>query len=303
MGKPKVYFVDGVAIERDYLCLIAWLHELDVEDEEGSRIYFLDNKKWGHYESGYHLVSVAYLQISGVRTYFFLGKRGNVVIIDKNRQREELIKGPGTGAGRLGYLSQIRAIDGELYACGANRQVYTRRGSGWVPIHDQIMDKPDDGIKYGFHSIDGTSSKNIYAAGRKGEIYHYNGKTWSPIDSPTNAHLERVLCIDDDLTYICGNDGTVIRGKGKTWRVLSNEGMEENFWGLAEYKGEIYVSYTGGLMKVDGDSLQPVKSILKKEPGAPRLSAVDDVLWCFGGHYVIRFDGKKWESFECPDNL
>lgn len=302
MPKPKVYFVDGLAIERDYICLIAYLHELDTEDEEGSRIYLFQNGKWSHIESNYHLVSVAYLQLNKMRTYFFVGKRGNVVIVDKNGQQQERIKGPGTGSGGLGYLSQIRTIGGQLYACGANRQVYTRRDAEWIPIHDKILDEPDEGIKYGFHSIDGSSPRNIYAAGRKGEIYHYNGKVWSPIDSPTNAHLERVLCVSD-LTYICGNDGTLIRGNGKTWKVLSNEHMEENFWGLAEYKGEIYASYTGGLMKVDGDSLQPVKSNLKKEPGAPRLYAADDVLWCFGGHYVVRFDGKKWERFECPDNL
>ena len=64
--KKNVYFVDGLAMERDYFTVISYLHEYDLSQYEFSRIYFYDNGEWEHYEAESQVVSVARALIDGI---------------------------------------------------------------------------------------------------------------------------------------------------------------------------------------------------------------------------------------------
>lgn len=302
MAEENVYFVGGLAVESDYVHVIAYLHEFDLDPTEYSRIYFYDNGEWTSDECQYQIVSMARMVTDGTPTYYYLGRRGEVVVLDGTERREERIKGAGTGAGTYGYVSEIREIDGNLYACGANRQVYRRFSDGWRPIHDQILHGKPHTVEFSFKSIDGTAESNIFAVGFEGEIFHYDGNVWTQVDSPTNIHLHRVLCIDEDLVYVCGDDGTVIRGEKGKWQLVDSEDVTENFWGLCVYNDDVYVSSVTSLYKLTKSGLSEIKVPLRPKTHWGQLYTSDDVLWSMGSHDIVRFDGKKWRRIVCPDN-
>ena len=298
----SVYFVDGKGIEGDRFTVISYLHELELEADEFSRIYFHRTGKWTNYETETQLVSVDTAMVDGMRTYFFLGRRGEVTYIDKNGQHQEFIQGPGTKPEHFGYVSQIRNIGGQLYVCGANRQVYCRKQQGWVAIHGNILEKDTSEIRSSFNSIDGTAPNNIYAVGRNGVIFHFDGRDWTEIDSPTNVHLQRVVCTSDDQVYICGYNGIFLRGRQGDWDVYANNDVKENLWGLAIFQGEPYTSHLRGLLRFDGEKLAPVQVDSKENPSCMQLAVSDNYLWSFGNHDIFRFDGSQWQEFICPDN-
>jgi hypothetical protein len=300
--RPRVYFVDGLAIERDYFAVVAYLHEFEHETTEYSRIYLYDNEDWSHFDLHSQVVSLARVLIKGVPTYFYLGRRGEVTVKDKNGQTDEQIVGPGTGEGRLGYVNQVAGIGGHVFACGANRQVYKRGARGWTPMHADILVSPPTEVAASFRSLDGTSDTNLYAVGKRGEIFQFTGKRWFQRDSPSSVPLHRVVCASKDLVYVCGAKGTLLRGAGDEWEVLTNDETEEDLWGMTIYGDELYVAYDTGILRLDGDELVPVKTPTKPEPEFSRLSAVEDVLYTFGGHDILRYDGKRWRRFVCPDN-
>lgn len=300
--QPRVYFVDGLGIERDYFTVVAFLHELEDEPEEFSRIYFCDAGDWTHFETETQIVSVDQAPIANVRTYFFLARRGEVIVSDKNGQRRELIAGPGTGKGKLGYVTEIKNIAGQLYACGDNRQVYRREKDVWVPIHDQILMKQSGRMRSSFQSISGTGPTNIFAVGNQGEMFHFDGKNWDAIDSPTNSHLQRVICVSPHLVYACGYNGVFLRGQDNDWEVFSQDNVTEELWGLTVFQDIPYVAHTEGILRFDGTALVPVDTKLQPPPDTSRLCVADGCLWSFGIHDICRFDGKRWNRFVCPDN-
>ncbi|MFC1611091.1 hypothetical protein ACFL6C_09035 [Myxococcota bacterium] len=66
-----------------------------------------------------------------------------------------------------------------------------------------------------------------------------------------------VTCDAVGRVVVCGNDGTVLIGTKD--EVIRIEGeFEESFYGLALYRGEVFVSSAEGLYKLVGSSLQPV---------------------------------------------
>lgn len=305
MSKKKmgVYFVDGYAARSNLIGLASYLYEFADTDAEHTRLYTynLQTGRWGHLELDHEIVSIAQSVENGNNIWRAISKRGVVLTVNKTTVDAYEIEGAGTGPGSYGYLSQIRKIDGKFYICGYRRQVYLLEGNEWIHVDNEILESPATN-KWGFYSIDGISSSDIYCVGRKGEIFHYSGNRWSSVDSPTSADLNRVKCVPSGQIYACGDSGVFLKGSRDAWEIVRSDDFKENLWGLEVFNGVVYVASLKGIRYFDGERLVKVQTGLNPEPAGYRLHAMDGVLWSIGHDDVTYFDGKIWTRVICPDN-
>ena len=216
----------------------------------------------------------------------------------------ERIPDAGTGKGKYGYLTQIRLICDQLFVCGDLRQVYQRRQGSWVHIDDQILVRNPLAVGQCLNSIDGISPDDVYVVGDRGYICHYDGGVWTETGSPTNYNLERVLCVSQEEVYICGKNGLFLRGNRKGWEIIDvPDGFDEDFWGLAAFRGRVFLSTAFRVMVWDGHRLDDVDLGVEPTASLNRLRASDQALWVIGLNDLIRFDGEEWKLIIYPDNL
>lgn len=196
-----------------------------------------------------------------------------------------------------GYIREIREIaGGKLYAAGTCRQLYRRDGpANWVCLDIWQKDESDEILDCSFESVDGFSEEEIYTVGWEGEIWLFNGSSWKQIESPTNVSLYKVLCAPDGNVYAAGTFGTLLRGKGDAWELIEHEDTTDDIWGLAWFEGQLYLSTTSVVYRLDGDQLKLVDYGDGEVPTTCyHLSAADGILWSIGAKDVVQFDGSKW---------
>lgn len=228
-----------------------------------------------------------------------VGEYGQVLLMGSGDTHEETIgSGKDSPDGR-GPLRGARTIGKEVYAVGMDRQVYRREAPNrWVAFDQGARPKAGSKKVVGFESVDGFSTKEIYAVGWDGEIWRCDGKKWAAVDSPTNVVLTRVCCAGDGQAYACGRRGLLLRGRNDSWEVLEHESTTEDLWDLCWFEDRLYLSSTRAVFTLEGDALKPVK-FGKDAPGTcGRLSAADGVLWSVGAKDVMAFDGKKWSRID-----
>jgi len=195
----------------------------------------------------------------------------------------------------LGPLRRVRAIDGKIYCVGGNRQAYVRSSPGlWTRIDHSSRPEPGDDRIAGFESVDGFSGREIYAAGWDGEIFQYDGSGWRQIDSPTNLLLTEVCCAGDGQVYIGGREGFLLRGRNDVWDSLDGSQMVDDVWGMAWFKGSLYISGMRGIYTVQDDAIIPVSINLDDVTSFFWLAKTEGILWSVGANDVIAFDGESW---------
>lgn len=231
-----------------------------------------------------------------------VGEYGNVFAFGNGEDHEERLGTENDGPRNRGPLRCVREIDGKVYACGMQRQVYRRDDrEKWVDIASEIRPQKK-GEVVGFEGIDGYSAKDIYAAGWDGEIWHYNGTKWSQIASPTNDILTAVCCAGDGFVYACGRRGLLIRGRDDKWEVLSKPGsVPADLWSLCWFQDRLYASSGRYVFSYDKESGYGVMEMGTEDDPvntAYRLSARDGVMWSLGAKDVMSYDGKKWTRIE-----
>lgn len=307
MSKSKVesvYFVDGCVIEHDYIYIASKLKSLDAEEYDYSRMSFLDGDKWIYHDLEWDVVSVCVKSKTKneSRKYCALSAQGEIEFQYPGGVDLEKISDAGTYEG-LGAVKQIKYIGEYLFVCGDQGQVYQRMGEGkWKHIDEGILDRNISASALDLNSIDGSSEDDIYTVGFHGKIFHRSDSKWYEIDSPTNAHLERVKCVSSEEVYICGNNGVFLKGNKDGFKDLSLSGMTDNFWGLEYFNGKVYLATLNDLYVYDGNELSPITTGLKSKVGGYRLDAGDGVLWSFGVDDLAYCDGLNWTKVDHPDN-
>ena len=188
------------------------------------------------------------------------------------------------------------AIAGYAYAGGMKRQVYRRAGEAeWVAMHAP-EGKKDDVV--GFEAIDGFDEKEIYAVGWEGEIWQLVKKKWVERSSPVNVILTGVECAPDGNVYVCGQGGTLLRGRNDTWEQLEQENVEDDLWDLCWFKKKLYVASMTFLYQLDGDELTPVNFGKDAPDSCYKLTEAGGVLWSVGQEDLFSFDGRTWTRWD-----
>ncbi|MFE7039641.1 hypothetical protein ACFU9X_09370 [Streptomyces atratus] len=287
----------GVVRYSDLSYLITTNDAAVSEGYTDSLLFSLDRGNWG---AG----TVEWLACSGTvchmpnERYLVLGTDGSVRASGGGAVKEEApIASCGVDPRKRGPLREVRGIaKGRAYAVGTCRQAYVRDGEDQWKCIDQSAQVDDTPITdTSFESIDGFSEQEIYTVGWKGEIWKYDGSFFTQQHSPTNLALYKVRCASDGFAYACGQLGTLLRGRDDQWEVIEHESTKEDLWGMEVFDGQLYVSSTHFVYRLEDGKLKPVDFGDDVPQTCYHLSAADGIMWSIGPKDVMEFDGSNWK--------
>lgn len=297
-----VYFNDGCVKGAQQIYIAAKLKGLDPEKYDFSKCYIYKEGKWGRRDFEWNVASVCYAP--QLEYFFTLSVQGDIEIAAKEKGFiKEKIPEAGTYDG-IGSVHQIRAIGDNIYVCGSQGQVYKRTTTGWQHMDDGLLDRKPSASALYFSSIGGENDSSIYVVGFGGKIFHFNGQRWNEVPSSTNQNLERVCATLHKEIYICGKNGTLLRGNDSGFQEIGGGQIKDHIWGLEYFRGQIYLATLKGLWSYNPDSglISPVKTGLQPEIKGYRLESRGDVLWSFGVDDLAWFDGNTWTRLKHPNN-
>lgn len=227
----------------------------------------------------------------------------------------EKIPGAGVfseGAKGWGCMRTLRQIGDHLYAVGGAGQVYKRLGQNqWMHMDDGVLQPPNVEDRLLLADIHGVAEDDIYicgdipgAYGLEGRLYHWDGKQWTSLPLTTTERLTAIYVEDANTIWICGANGTLLRGNWKDgFKDLSTVDDNQLITSLAKFNDRIYLASNMGLFAFDGKKIAEVHTGLTPElQDANVVDAVDGVLWSIGQKDIARFDGSTWTRVDHPDN-
>jgi len=111
---------------------------------------------------------------------------------------------------------------------------------------------------------------------------------------PTNANLTSVICPSNGTVYIGGYGGTLILGSKSVWELIDQDEVDDDIWGLAWFKDELFISTMSNVYRLTGDQTESVEFGIDAPKTTYILSAADDVMWSIGRRDIMSYDGKEW---------
>jgi hypothetical protein len=297
MAKPlknEWSFRSGAVRSKDLGYLLG-AHDSVDEDVYGHTALLVYNRgeHWGEEDVEWISASCCVTQIPKEQLVA-IGDAGQYVVLGSGEFFEGNIEDSLKERAKESVLSAVRDVAGKAYAVGMMKQVYRRDGRDrWTDLGASLNDKG------GFEAIHGFSENDLYAVGWKGEIWHFDGRFWEPIKSPTKKILTGVCCAGDGYVYICGKDGTLIRGKANHWKLIDHDETEEDFWDVDWFRGRLYASTLSFVYTLKGSTLK-INTMGEDPPSTCyHLSSVKgQYLWSVGSRDIRVFDGKKWKRIE-----
>ena len=218
-----------------------------------------------------------------------LGEYGQVMVFGSDDEYEERVTTEDV------EFREVRAIAGIAYACAMDRKVFRRDAPHrWIPVHQDMHQRPAPDIVFGFESIHGYSHDNLYAVGWHGEIWHYDGDAWQQQQSPTNLTLNRVYCAPDGFVYACGLAGTLIRGRDSQWEIIADGAISADLWDMDWFCDRLWISSLNMIYTLEGDTPEPVEFNDDAPTTFFQLDARDGILWSVGREDIMQFDGEEW---------
>lgn len=287
------------AYRRDRIFFVA-ARDKDEEDDRGISFFFMWDGAWRS-EPVPLIATDLCVTENGKPNLLLMGINGAVLRRAGGEFEPEIIDESEAGPQNIGDLREIRTIKGKAYVVGMGRTAYRCDGpQRWTQL-DQGLREEEDGEDVGLNSIDGVSEQEIHAVGWGGEIWSFNGKRWSQLDSPTNLALYRVRYGMDGVIYACGQEGSLIHSDRDGWRSVEHGETEDDFWGMAWFKGRLYLSTLKGLYSYSNGRLTPVRIrserriVTTEGDSYCRLDSNNEVLWSLGKKMAMfSFDGLNW---------
>ncbi len=299
-----LYFTTVVALEKSFSVIGGHLY-LEEAYPSITRFMICKGSSWNHL---YDLKDIVYAATQKPKDPS--KPRGTLCLMGRKGLYREARSGEAPQDTRLEhvdslYLMGLRYIQGNLYACGVQNQVYKQVGNHWNRIDNGIFSPFAGEVDRMLMSIDGFSVDDIYAVGQGGAIWHWDGRNWRRLDSPTNINLKVVRCASDGNVYIGGGKGLILRGRRDVgWRFVespnTNIGTVED---IEECHGRIYGAATSNLVSIESDEIVVLDVPVSGEKCFYALDSKDGVLWCVGNEAVLQYDGSQWQQFVCPDNV
>jgi hypothetical protein len=315
-------FLNGCVIEKDYFFLSTRLDAQPSADFDHGRLSWYDGGKWNRRDRNWQVESVCVLRATKSeprRAYCALeAGSGEVAMYWPGEDASnETLPGAEDGHG-LHTMMQIRQIGESLFAVGSQNKIFKRTKAGWQPFDTgahsvdveeykkQGMSLVDAVIAFtknanNFNTIDGTTEENLFGAGIGGIIFHSDGTAWTQVESPTNANLNRIKCVDENTVYIAGDHGILLVGSAKGFRDISTN-VNDDFRCLEWFNGKLYVGGDDGIYELDGGILHRVNTGQKSGYPCVSLDAYDGQLLALSERWFLVFDGKDWKRYDDPDN-
>ncbi len=287
-------FLCGCAPFHDLVFFAKSLDELDGADEPNSTFLFIDGDKTARFTTSmaWPAIAMATLKLASQgRVVCAIGAAGELwegTPINASHVHGDI--GIGNGSWR-----SMGVIGNDVYACGMDRVVARRTGTlQWS--HLSAPPAIDDKLIVGFESIDGFSTKDIYAVGWQGEIWQRKGARWRQIDSPVSANLNAVCCSEAGVVYAVGDGGVMLKGRDDHWTVLDT-GLTENLQDVRDFDGKVYVVTDFDILELANERLQPVAALVGVDDAPDtclHLLKSADGLVSLGQKDVFKLYAGKW---------
>lgn len=278
-------FIDGAARFKDLIYLIAKDRGLAEQHIEHSRFIAFDRSEFCHMgDRNWSAVAVSVAKQPSEKM-IAVGEDGDVFTYVGGTSTDEIIDP------RPVCLRSVNVVDGFAIACGMKREVYLRTNENtWIAMHAPT---PAQNESAGFEAICGFSMNEIYATGWNGEIWQWSGSIWLQHANLTNLILTGMCCDNEDVC-ICGQEGTLIRGRKDHWELIDMPSVTEDFWDICWFDGKLYLATMTMLYMFDGKNIELVDFGTDRPSTCYRLSVAEDVLWSTGSDDVFCFDGEIW---------
>lgn len=283
-------FICGAARFSDLIYLVAKDRGLAAQDIEHSRLIAFDQLKFGHMgDRNWNGVAICVAE-KPVKQMVAVGDDGDAASYTNGTLTDERMTPRPFG------LRGVGVVDGLAIACGMKRQVFRREGiNDWVAMHAPA---PADGENAGFEAIAGFAANEIYAVGWNGEIWERRDEQWLSHASPTNLILTGVCCAGDGSVYVCGQHGTLLRGRHDGWEAIDLEDFTDDFWDICWFNDTLYLATSTMLFTFSDEGLVPVLFGADRPATCYRLTHAEGVLWSVGSDDVFSFDGAQWTRID-----
>ena len=192
-------------------------------------------------------------------------------------------------------IRNLTTIDGIPFACGMNREVFKRiNDNKWISIHAPKPNKPI----VGFEAVAGFSENEIYAVGWNGEIWFFDGNNWEQIKSPTSKILTSIVCGKDKEVYVAGQNGVILKGKGKHFSIISDDTFTDDLFDIAFFNNKVYLSGLFSLFCLNKNKIKLIEFGSDSPSSFGKLTHSEGLLWSVGNTDCFSFNGKKWKRIE-----
>jgi hypothetical protein len=250
MDHTSSTFLSGCASTRGFIFFAKELDELAQDDSPNSSFFrFRQSDAQAPYRKyaesvGWPAISMATIKPAEGRTVVAIGPNGDYWECHTLSVKETV----GTIKGFKGNLRALSVLDEVIYACGMDRVVWRREGTGrWKSIGPKAQ--KDDPPIVGFEDLAGYDEDEMYAVGWGGEIWWRDRGQWRRVDSPASVNLRALVCAEDEKVYIVGRDGTMLSGRHDAWSVIDT-GRAENLMDVAFWGGTVYVTTDFRILKL-----------------------------------------------------
>ena len=244
-------------------------------------------------DKDWHRIRVDYNGISGTVVPGKAGVNRRVIIVGDTGKYTEMSGGKAIEGviKEDDALASVNFVNGSVIAVGILGGVYRMRDStSW----EELTDK---NIEENLSSVCAFPSGGFVVCGWEGVIALYKSGAVKRIQSGTNVILTSIICDEKGEVFACGQKGTIICGSIDALNPVGQEGINDDFWSIAKFKGEIYVASTTALYKlVDDEKLEIVEIYGVVIPTTfYHLDTYEDSLMLsVGPKDAVLFDGKKW---------
>ena len=295
MDKSLYSFLDGVIVDKTTFRFIGLDDEKALKGIKHGLIFTCKDRGWRAVEVGERLVSCT---STGVQEYSFvaIAESGREVMIGNNGLKQHIIASGADSPEANGPVTQVRCWNNDqIYSVGTARQAYRKRAMNeWDRIDESCKPQSAEArSSAAFLAVDGYSKDEVYAVGWDGEIWMFSGTLWQQLISPTNAMLHALCCSCDGNVYVCGQNGTVLKGRGAVWEVIEQSATSEDLRGLCEFNEVVYLCSADLVYSLTREGLVPVLMGIPCTTSG-RLTSACGLLMSVGLKDVALFDGTNW---------
>ena len=304
--------IEAKIVDEAHLAFCAIHGPAKEDDVYISQIFYCDLVNW---QAGvYHNMEVVSMTGSpfGKEEFYLLDREGEYLRVYKESKQVFDFK---SFDDVVGPFRKIRKIGNELYVIGEDRSVWVMKDSIWrrqergLPEGDSLPDVDDTGFDEDRYledlieksevifSISGSGPNDLCMVGTLGEIWTWDGGFWSKESTPTNQNLYDVYCISEGQYIICGQNGTILEGGNRRWRLIETDNESSDFCSITKYRDKWYLADGHDLFEFDGDTLSQVNfGVDENVPSHFVVSSDQIILSIAAKEAFFCRDGVAWKS-------
>lgn len=296
---PGISFITGAPFAAGVGLLALSIDELFRNDEPHSILVVKDGDSARGALVPSNVADVVVASDADGRRYgYFLGEDGGVWCYDGRG----IVSSDGIESPRnIRALRSLGLTSGSHVAAGGGSTVFVRRpGSAWADLDmSSVLER--EGLRYvGFEKVLASADGSFFLFGWSGvAVMLGNGGSTVRLDLPTNLDLYDAAWGEDGYIYACGDEGTVLRGRGiDDWSVIDNEITDEKLWGVCSFGGRVFVCSMHLIYEVVGSELRHTDYSERSDiPSFTyRLRSCSDCAWSIGAKQLVEYDGSDWRE-------